>query len=58
MIYTDRMQKYEYLSGEDLGYRPDPVQKLNLKTVLWVKCLIKAWIKMKKRRIVEKAKKY
>ena len=24
---SDKLDKYEYLTGEDLGYRPDPVQK-------------------------------
>ena len=24
---SGKLEKYEYLTGEDLGYRPDPVQK-------------------------------
>ena len=24
---SGKLDKYEYLTGEDLGYRPDPVQK-------------------------------
>ena len=26
-LSRDNLDKYEYLTGEDLGYRPDPVQK-------------------------------
>ena len=26
-LSSAKLDKYEYLTGEDLGYRPDPVQK-------------------------------
>ena len=26
-LSSDNLDKYEYLTGEDLGYRPDPVKK-------------------------------
>ena len=26
-LFSGKLDKYEYLSGEDLGYRPDPIQK-------------------------------
>ena len=26
-LSSGKLDKYEYLIGEDLGYRPDPVQK-------------------------------
>ena len=26
-ISSGKLDKYEYLTGEDLGYKPDPVQK-------------------------------
>ena len=26
-LYSGKLDKYEYLIGQDLGYRPDPVQK-------------------------------
>ena len=26
-LNSGKLDKYEYLTGEDLGYRPDPVQK-------------------------------
>ena len=26
-LSSEELNKYEYLTGEDLGYRPDPVQK-------------------------------
>ena len=49
-LSSGKLDKYEYLTGEDLGYRPDPVQK--------AKSLIKGWMQVKKRRFVKKAKKY
>ena len=27
VLSSGKLDKYEYLTGEDLGYRPDPVQK-------------------------------
>ena len=27
VLSSGELKKYEYLTGEDLGYRPDPVQK-------------------------------
>ena len=30
-LSSGKLDKYEYLTGEDLGYRPDPVQKAKLK---------------------------
>ena len=27
VLPSGKLDKYEYLTGEDLGYRPDPVQK-------------------------------
>ena len=29
-LSSGKLDKYEYLTGEDLGYRPDPVQKAKL----------------------------
>ena len=26
-LFSSKLDKYEYLTGEDLGYKPDPVQK-------------------------------
>ena len=37
-LSSGKLDKYEYLTGEDLGYRPDNNLLNNL---LWVKCLIK-----------------
>ena len=28
-LSSGKLDKYEYLTGEDLGYRPDPIQKAN-----------------------------
>ena len=33
-LSSGELKKYEYLTGEDLGYRPDLVQKANLNVVL------------------------
>ena len=40
-LSSGKLDEHEYLTGEDLGYRPDPIQKQSLNIVLWVKCLIK-----------------
>ena len=29
-LYSGKLGKYEYLTGEDLGYKPDVVQKQSL----------------------------
>ena len=36
------LDKYEYLTGEDLGLKPNTIDKLNLSILNWVKFLIKA----------------
>ena len=38
-LSSGELEKYEYLSGEDLGYKPDVIQNLNLLHL--VKSLIK-----------------
>ena len=40
-LSSDKLDKYESLTGEDLRYRPDPVQKAKFEYSPWVKCLIK-----------------
>ena len=32
----DLLEKYEYLTGEDLGHRPSVLQKLNLSILHWL----------------------
>ena len=41
-LSSNNLDKYEYLTGEDLL-----LNKLNLSILHWVKFLIKGWIKMK-----------
>ena len=40
-LSSGKLDKYKYLTGEDLGYRPHLCKKQSLNIVLWVKCLIK-----------------
>ena len=40
-LSSGELDKYEYLTGKDLGYKPDVVQKQSLDILLWVRCLIK-----------------
>ena len=36
---SGELDKYEYLAGEDLGYKPDMLTQVNLSTLPWVKSL-------------------
>ena len=36
---SGELDKYEYLAGEDLGYKPDMLTQANLSTLPWVKSL-------------------
>ena len=40
-LSSGEIDKYEYSTGEDLGYKPDVEQKQSLNILLWVKVLIK-----------------
>ena len=44
-LSSNNLDKYEYLTGEDLL-----LNKLNLSILHWVKFLIKGWIKMIKKK--------
>ena len=33
-LSSGELQKYEYLTGEDLGYKPDVIQKAKLNTLI------------------------
>ena len=44
------LRKYEYLTGEDLGYKPRVIELLNFIILHWVKFLIRDWIKIIKRK--------
>ena len=45
-LSSNNLDKYEYLTGEDLGLKPSAINKLNLSILHWVKFLIKGWTKM------------
>ena len=40
-LSSNNLDKYEYLTGEDLGLKPNTVSKQNLNILHWVKYLIK-----------------
>ena len=44
------LDKYEYLTGEDLGYKPDALTQANLSTLPWVKLLLLDQLKKIKKR--------
>ena len=43
------LRKYEYLTGEDLGYQPSVLKKRNLIILYLVKLLLRDWIKKTKK---------
>ena len=49
-LSSNNLDKCEYLTGEDLTLKPSLLSKLNLSILHWVKCLIKGWIKMIKKK--------
>ena len=58
-LSSDKLDKYEYLTGEDLGYRPDPVQKAKFKYPPFGQVFNKGLdSSAKTRRFVKKTKKY
>ena len=46
---SGNLRKYEYLTGEDLGYKLRYLNKLNLIILHWVIFLLRDWIKMIKK---------
>ena len=53
-LSSNNLDKYEYLTGEDLGLKPSTVEeanKLNKLSILhWVKFLLRGWIKIIKKK--------
>ena len=46
----NNLDKYEYLTGEDLGLKPSTDNRLNLSILHWVQLLLRGWmIKMIKK---------
>ena len=48
-LSSGELEKYEYLTGEDLGYKPDIIQKAKLILHL-LKSLKKDWMKVIKKK--------
>ena len=46
------MDKYEYLTGEDLGLKPSTIEQTKFEYSPLGKYLIKGWIKMIEKKIV------
>ena len=46
-LSSKNLDKYEYLTGEELGLKPSTVEQANLNILYWVKFLIKVWMKKK-----------
>ena len=36
-LYSNNLEKYEYLTGEDVGLKPSTIEQTNLSILLWVK---------------------
>ena len=53
-LSSNNLDKYEYLTGEDLGLKPSTVEeanKLNKLSILhWVEFLLRGWIKIIKKK--------
>ena len=49
-LSSNNLDKYEYLTGEDLDLNQALLNKLNLSIIHWVKFLIKGWGKMIKKK--------
>ena len=37
ILYSNNLEKYEYLTGEDVGLKPSTIEQTNLSILLWVK---------------------
>ena len=49
-LSSNNLDKYKYLTGEDLGLKPSTLNKLNLNILHWVKFLQRDWIRMIKKK--------
>ena len=52
------LRKYDYLTAEDLGYKPSVLEQKKLTILHLVKFLLRDWQKRQKRRTFEETKKY
>ena len=48
-LSSGELEKYDYLTGEDLGYSPDVIQEANLNILHLLKFLIKDWMEVIKK---------
>ena len=49
-LSSNNLDKYEYLTGENLGLKPSTIEQANLSILHWAKFLIKVWIKIIKKK--------
>ena len=49
-LSSGELRKYEYLTGEDLGYQPSVLEQKKLIILHWVKFLLRGWIKNTKKK--------
>ena len=49
-LSSGELRKYEYLTGEDLGYKPSVLEQKKLIILHWVKFLLIGWIKKTKKK--------
>ena len=49
-LQSGELEKYEYLTGEDLGHKPNVIEKKNLSILHLVRSLIKDWMKVIKKK--------
>ena len=53
-LSSRELEKYEYLTGKDLGYKPDVIQKAKFE---YSPFLINGWMKLLEKRTFEKIEK-
>ena len=49
-LFSGELRKYEYLTGEDLGYQPSVLEQKKLIILHWIKFLLRGWIKKTKKK--------
>ena len=49
-LSSNNLDRYEYLTGEDLGLTLSTIEQAKFEYSPWVKSLIKCWIKMIKKK--------
>ena len=45
-LSSNNLDKYEFLTGEDLGLKPSTIEQTKFEFLHWVRFLIKGWVKM------------